>query len=111
MICGRRDFQIKHMGHRIELEEVERAVSNLPGVERCCCVFDEEKQKLYGFYIGEPDRKTLHKQLRTQLPAYMVPGALIRCTVFPLTKNGKVDRKRLLEGRRSNEQSAAEKTA
>lgn len=111
MFCGRRDFQIKHMGHRIELEEVERAVSNLPGVERCCCVFDEEKQKLYGFYIGEPDRKTLHKQLRTQLPAYMVPGALVRCTVFPLTKNGKVDRKRLLEGRRSNEQSAAEKTA
>ena len=33
--CGRKDFQIKHMGHRIELEEIERAIANLIGIERC----------------------------------------------------------------------------
>ena len=95
--CGRKDFQIKHMGHRIELEEIERAVSGLPGVERCCCVFDEERQKLHGFYVGILDKKELHKKLRVLLPAYMIPGALHNLTEFPLTKNGKVDRKLLLE--------------
>ena len=97
VFCGRRDFQIKHMGHRIELEEVERAVSALPGVERCCCVFDGQRQKLYGFYTGSLDKKELHRQLRLRLPIYMVPGTLCRLTDFPLTKNGKVDRKYLLE--------------
>ncbi len=99
VFCGRKDFQIKHMGHRIELEEIERAVSNLPGVQRCCCVFDGQKQKLYGFYTGGLDKKELHRQLRAQLPVYMVPGALYHLTEFPLTKNGKVDRKSLLERR------------
>ena len=99
LFCGRKDFQIKHMGHRIELEEIERAISGLPGVERCCCVFDEQKSKLYGFYIGEIDRKDLHSQLRNLLPVYMVPGALYNIPAFPLTKNGKIDRKVLLERR------------
>lgn len=97
--CGRKDFQIKHMGHRIELEEIERAVCGLPDVERCCCVFDEQKQKLYGFYMGSMDKKELHGRLRELLPGYMIPGALYRLTEFPLTKNGKVDRKGLLERR------------
>lgn len=97
--CGRKDFQIKHMGHRIELEEIERAVSGLSGVDRCCCVFEEERQKLHGFYTGSLDKKELHKKLRQLLPVYMVPGALHNLPEFPLTKNGKVDRRKLLEGR------------
>lgn len=97
--CGRKDFQIKHMGHRIELEEIERAISSLPDVERCCCVFDEERQRLHGFYTGSLDKKELHRMLRQMLPIYMIPGALYNLTEFPLTKNGKVDRKRLLERR------------
>ena len=96
---GRKDFQIKHMGHRIELEEVERAIAAQPGIDRCCCVFDEKKHKLYGFYIGDRDKKELHTQLRQVLPVYMVPGALYQMENFPLTKNGKTDRKLLLERR------------
>lgn len=34
MYSGRKDFQIKHLGHRVELEEIERAVSALPEVDR-----------------------------------------------------------------------------
>ena len=85
------------MGHRIELEEVELAVSAVEGVERCVCVFDEKRQKLYGFYVGDIDKKELHGKLRDSLPAFMVPGALRRVDEFPLTKNGKTDRKKLLE--------------
>ncbi len=97
--CGRKDFQIKYMGHRIELEEIELAISAISGIERCCCVFDEQKQKLYGFYIGEIDKKELHSRLRERLPIFMVPGILRCVDEFPLTKNGKVDRKRLLAGK------------
>ncbi len=95
--CGRKDFQIKHMGHRIELEEVEHALSAISNVERCCCVFDEDRQKLIGFYIGAVDKKELHAQLREKLPIYMVPNILHQVDSFPLTKNGKTDRKNLLE--------------
>ena len=97
MFCGRKDFQIKYMGHRIELEEIERAISDIPGIERCCCLFDAHKEKLYGFYTGTLDRKELRRQLNDCLPIYMVPRMLFQVTEFPLTKNGKIDRKRLME--------------
>lgn len=97
--CGRRDFQIKHMGHRIELEEVELAISAVENVERCVCIFEEQKQKLYCFYIGTIDKKELHQKLKESLPVFMVPNALRQVDEFPLTKNGKTDRKKLLEGK------------
>lgn len=103
---GRRDFQIKYMGHRIELEEIERAVGNVGQVDRCLCVFDESRQKLYGFYTGTLDKKELHAVLRKKLPAFMVPGSLTRVDAFPLNKNGKVDRKALMElSRTKNDKS------
>lgn len=97
VFCGRKDFQIKYKGHRIELEEIERAISAAEGVERCCVLFQEAKQKLYGFYTGSIDKKQLHAALKETLPVYMIPGILRKIESFPLTKNGKIDRKRLLE--------------
>ena len=97
LFTGRRDFQIKYMGHRIELEEIEHAVNGIDQVERCCCVFEESRQKLYGFYMGSLDKKQLHLILRKKLPAFMVPGSLTRVDEFPLNKNGKNDRKKLME--------------
>ncbi|MEA4814133.1 MAG: amino acid adenylation domain-containing protein [Oscillospiraceae bacterium] len=97
MFCGRKDFQIKYMGHRIELEEIERAIANIPGVDRCCCVFDAEKERLYGFYTGSPEQSDLRSQLAEFLPVYMVPRTLYRIDSFPLNKNGKIDRKQLLD--------------
>ena len=54
VFAGRKDFQIKHMGHRIELEEIERSMTALDGVEKSCCVFNTEKNRIMGFYLGEP---------------------------------------------------------
>lgn len=96
--CGRKDFQIKHMGHRIELEEIERAVSNLPGVHRCCCVFHSEKHRLYAFYQGELTSKELRLQLLPTLPPYMIPNVFRQVDQFPLNKNGKIDRTLLMKG-------------
>lgn len=99
VFSGRKDFQIKHMGHRIELEEVEAAMAKIEGIERVCCVFDDVKSKLYGFYIGDMDKKELHRRMSEKLPAFMIPNALRKVEDMPLTKNGKIDRKQLLEGK------------
>lgn len=95
--CGRKDFQIKYQGHRIELEEIELAMAAVSGVERACCLFDEARQRLTGCYVGTPDAKLLRSALAGQLPQYMVPVKLIQLAEMPLTKNGKMDRSRLRE--------------
>ena len=92
---GRKDFQIKHMGHRIELEEIERAMEKVEGVERSCCIFNEQKGKLYGFYVGNIEKDEVVKYLRENLPVFMVPNKITQIEKFPITKNGKIDRKEL----------------
>ncbi len=94
---GRSDNQIKYMGHRIELEEIERAMSAIDGVERCMCIFDEEKQRLKGFYIGTIEKNDLVAVMRSTMPAFMVPGFVRRVDQMVLTKNGKLDRKKTAE--------------
>ena len=98
VFCGRKDFQIKYLGHRVELEGVETEIMKIEGVEKCCCVFDEEKKRLYAFYIGSIDKTELYHMLRTRLPSFMVPTALRWIEKMPLTKNGKTDRRALLKG-------------
>lgn len=93
---GRKDFQIKHMGHRIELEEIERAAAALHGVTQCCCVFDAQKSRLHGFYTGAAESAAVFTELSGRLPAFMLPRTLERIEQMPLTKNGKADRARLL---------------
>ena len=103
--AGRKDFQIKHMGHRIELEEIESAVNGQPGVERCCCVYDQERSRLTAFYVGTPEPRELKKSLYELLPAYMIPSAMRRMDALPITANGKLDRRALLAeaGRKHHE--------
>lgn len=95
--CGRKDFQIKHMGHRIELEEIERAMEKINGIERACCIYKEEKSKIYGFYIGNVLKSEVHDKLKEELPIYMIPNVLTQVEEFPMNKNGKIDRKQLKE--------------
>ncbi len=97
VFAGRKDFQIKHMGHRIELEEVQRAMEAIDGVDRCCCIFDSVKSKLKGFYTGSIEKKELHLKMERTLPVFMIPGMLRQVDEMPLTKNGKIDRKALEE--------------
>ena len=92
---GRKDFQIKHMGHRIELEEIERAMEKVEGVERSCCIFNEQKGKINGFYVGNIEKEEVIKYLKENLPVFMVPNTLTKIDKFPITKNGKIDRKEL----------------
>lgn len=93
---GRVDFQIKYQGHRIELEEIDRAITNIDEVDRACSIFIEEKSKLYAFYVGNIDQKDLYKKLKEKLPIFVIPTKLINIKEFPMNKNGKIDRKQLL---------------
>ena len=106
--AGRKDFQIKYQGHRIELEEIERAMDKIPGMIRSCCIFDQEKERLYGFYTGTPEKSELHEILRRELPDYMVPARLTKVEEMPLTKNGKIDRKLLLSMAKSSRRRTRE---
>ena len=96
MYRGRRDGQIKYMGHRVELQEIESAMERIDGVDRCVCVFDAEKKRLKGYYVGEIKPAELSAALHRELPLFMVPGYLGRLEAIPLTKNGKADRQRIL---------------
>ncbi len=95
VFSGRKDFQIKHQGHRIELEEIQIAMETIDKIKRACILYNEEKNKIYGYYIGNIDKKEIHEKLLSILPVFMIPNVLIQVENFPLTKNGKIDRKAL----------------
>ena len=95
--AGRKDFQIKHMGHRIELEEIELEIQKIDKIERVCSIYNHEKSKLYAFYIGDIDKKELRDALSNKLPVFMIPNVIRKIEEFPLTKNGKIDRKLLAQ--------------
>ena len=100
---GRKDFQIKFNGHRIELEEIERLLDQMQGIEKSCCVTDHRKTCLAAFYMGKVMPGEIRLWLKKRLPGYMVPRKIFQTEQLPLTKNGKTDRKALqkrLEDRR-----------
>lgn len=97
VFISRKDSQIKNMGHRIELGEIESCACLCGGVESACCLFEKEKSKLYLYYMGTADEKSVQKHLRKELPRYMVPTKLCRMQTLPLLPNGKIDRKSLID--------------
>ena len=94
---SRKDFQIKHMGHRIELGEIDMAINAVDDVVRACCIFHQDANKILGFYEGAADKKTITHVLMQKLPKFMIPQEFIQVESMPITKNGKIDRKLLLE--------------
>ncbi|WP_162876944.1 non-ribosomal peptide synthetase, partial [Pseudomonas viridiflava] len=100
---GRNDDQVKIRGVRIELGEIEAQLSQLPGIEEALIVAREDEPgqpRLVGYFTERADVATLNVgELRTALlavlPGYMVPSALVRLDAWPLTANGKVDRRAL----------------
>ncbi len=93
--AARKDFQIKHMGHRIELEEIEKHINAISGVIRCVCIFDSERNKIIAFYTGDTDKTEIISGLKKYLPKYMIPNVYQKMESLPITKNGKIDRQAL----------------
>ncbi len=93
--AARKDFQIKHMGHRIELEEIETHLNAIDGVTRASCLFDGEHNKIVAYYVGALDKKSIIDHLKERLPKYMIPNIILSVEALPLNKNGKIDRQAL----------------
>lgn len=103
---GRMDFQIKLRGFRVELGEIESKIALIDGVKNAVVV--AKKDNTDSLYIaayftvidGEQSNITadyVRKMLKKQVPEYMVPAKLMKLDKFPVTANGKVDRKALPE--------------
>lgn len=94
---SRIDCQIKHMGHRVELGEIESTTMRIKGVDRAVCLYNSERKRIVLLYTGKCDKVEIEKQLRVMLPTYMIPNKIIYLESLPLNKNGKVDRAVLKE--------------
>ena len=92
---SRKDHQIKHMGQRIELADIELSATAVDGVSRSCCLYDEKKKKIILYYTGDIEKESLSLSLKEKLPEFMIPGKTVQLTEFPINKNGKIDRNAL----------------
>ncbi len=100
-ILGRKDNQVKHMGYRIELEEIENALCRLDYVNQATVVhgFARGLSRLVAVVCGDENinEKKLRSDLKTLLPDYMVPNRFHPVRSLPTNANGKVDRRRISE--------------
>ena len=104
---GRKDFQVKISGFRVELLEVEEELTKHPAVKTAVVVpwrpttqqtgFD----RLVAYVVKNPDQPFSAQEVRNflaaRLPEYAVPAFVIPLNALPLNPNGKVDRKALPE--------------
>lgn len=95
---GRKDNQIKHLGYRIDLGEIEAAAASVFQEGICSALYDKETDQIKLFYTsGTLDAETVKLKLKENLPAYMMPSKYFHVLEMPLNRNGKIDRKKLAE--------------
>ena len=98
---GRIDHQVKLRGHRIELGEIEATLNSLPGVKQSAVIVSNylgNEAKLVAYLkFSEPlqDEKLIHDALSKILPDILLPSKYIWVDDFPITPNGKIDKKNL----------------
>lgn len=103
LFLGRIDSQVKIRGFRIELDEIARQLEEYPGILQAVAVVKEcgDEKRIAAYLLADKKEKVELGQVRSfllsRLPGYMVPSAWAVLERFPLTVNGKVDRKALPE--------------
>ncbi|MBC8206111.1 MAG: amino acid adenylation domain-containing protein [Kiritimatiellales bacterium] len=102
MFYGRTDDQVKFLGYRVELGEIESALCRIEGIREAVVVMREDRpgfQRLVAYYTvtegDPPDSDALRSTLELELPAHMVPALFVRISHLPETPTGKVDREAL----------------
>jgi amino acid adenylation domain-containing protein len=99
---GRMDHQVKLRGYRIELGEIEATLAQHPLVQKATVLLRDDGpggSHLVGYWLSSHESPIsideLQGFLKERLPEYMVPSAWVELEVFPLTPNGKLDRRAL----------------
>ena len=103
LVCvGRKDFQVKIRGHRVEVPEVEMAFLTVPAVKQAVVVPWQDHgnaRRLAAYVVFQPRQALtigqLRRALKEKLPHYMLPASIIPLETLPLTTSGKVDRRAL----------------
>jgi non-ribosomal peptide synthase protein (TIGR01720 family) len=93
---GRTDFQVKLRGYRIELGEIEKVLSTHPLIKESVVVVQDST--LIAYFVSKSkvsDTTELRLYAESKLPVYMVPNHFVSLESFPLTLNGKINRKAL----------------
>jgi amino acid adenylation domain-containing protein len=100
-IHGRKDNQIKHMGYRIELEEIEAALNCLNYISEVAVLHTDNTgfSRILAIVSTnqDVDPQRIRKDLQTIIPEYMIPSVFHREEGLPKNSNGKIDRRRLAE--------------
>ena len=98
------DNQVKVRGFRIELGEIESVIDKQEGIEQAVVVVREMAEndpRLVAYIVASEDTDinpaSIRSMVRDDLPAYMIPQHVVKLNEFPLTPNGKVNRKALVE--------------
>ena len=103
---SRKDHQIKHMGHRIELTEIEWYATQCDNIEMACAVFDDIDSRIVLYCLARNmEKPEIIKYLKSNLPRYMMPHVVYKLETMPLTPGGKFDRVGLLEKHRSGKKA------
>ena len=97
---GRNDAQVKLRGFRIELGEIESQLTRQPGVQEALVTLREDaagERRLVAYLVGPqiPEAQHLRAALAKALPEFMLPAAFVTLAGWPLTPNGKLDRRAL----------------
>lgn len=95
MFVGRKDYQIKHMGYRIELPEIEHQVLLIRGIANACVLYNHATKEITLFYEANEPGVTparIRQALAVILPKYMLPTVFHERAQLPRNPNGKIDR-------------------
>jgi len=95
---GRRDSQVKIRGFRVELSEIETTMTRIDGISAAAAIVSEQGS-LLAFYSGKApvSEQLIYDSLHKALPEYMIPVNISYLEALPVTGNGKINRRALLE--------------
>ncbi|MGB0521657.1 MAG: amino acid adenylation domain-containing protein [Flammeovirgaceae bacterium] len=102
--AGRVDDQVKLRGYRIELGEIESVLNQQERIEQACVVI-KQQDRLCAYYTADSalEAQAVKRALQSQLPDYMIPDAFMQLDNFPLTINGKINKRALPDPQQASE--------
>jgi amino acid adenylation domain-containing protein len=97
-VLGRSDDQVKINGMRVQLSEVDQCMLSCKGVEEAVAILykdNNQESELIGYYTGDADKDSLRRHMIAHLGESVTPGYIVQLKEFPLSANGKINKKEL----------------